>query len=160
MSNLGLFDRGFHEDQCENAHLWATTCGVWYVWVMYAQLPELSSKLIANELSAKLAGFKRNWTEDKIQFARAKQPSCRNSWRDCFQGINHTSLLTHLPHSHQGGCAGQADFLLSYWHRLCEAPAWHPQPASLQGSTALQQCKGSWGNRGVQILQYCLQFSS
>lgn len=93
-------------------------------------LQELGSKFGANKRSAKLAGFKRNWREAKTQFARTKWPSCRNSWSDRFQGINHITLLTHTPNSHQGGCAGQADFLLSYWHRLCEAPAWRPQPAS------------------------------
>lgn len=65
-----------------------------------------------------------------VQFARMKWPNCRNSWSNSSGGINHISLLTPSPHSHQGGCAGQAGFLLSSWQGLCEAPAWRPQPLS------------------------------
>lgn len=69
-----------------------------------------------------------SWTEAPVQSARMKWPDCRNSWSNSFGGINHISLLTPSPHSHQGGCAGQAGFLLSSWQGLCEAPAWRLQP--------------------------------
>lgn len=69
-----------------------------------------------------------NGAEAQMHFARMKWPQCRNSCSNSFGGINHISPLTHSPHSHQGGCAGQAGFLLSSWHRLCEAPAWRLQP--------------------------------
>lgn len=54
-----------------------------------------------------------NGAEAQMQFARMKWPKYRNSWSNSFGGINHISLLTHSPHSQQGGCAGQAGFLLS-----------------------------------------------